>query len=115
MLLERRPRGALLELVGHLGETGFGAVLVTLRARAADANRTDGVVADLHRYAAAQRDDIEQLALAGQFGGRAGPLRPFPGGTVEGARRVGLATGELDIVRRCPIALQENAQPPGAI
>jgi hypothetical protein len=45
----------------------------------------------------------------------AGTLRPLRRRTTEGARRIGLALCELDIVRCGLVALEKDAQPSGAV
>ena len=44
-----------------------------------------------------------------------GALRPLGGRPSEGQRRIGLAAGQFEIVRRRPIALEENTEPACAI
>src|ERR1700726_1745768 len=98
---------ASLQLVGHLGDAGYRAGLFLRLAAdgAAQADGADGLLADVDRHATAERDAVRQRALALVGGFRA--LRPFGGGHPEGARRVGLAAGELDVVGARVVALEE--------
>ena len=68
---------------------------------------------DFDGNAALQRNDVGQhpLPLKCCFGA----LRPLGGRASEGQRGIGLAAGQFDIVRRRPIALEENTEPAGAI
>ncbi len=56
---------------------------------------------------------FESDALAGNLG--LGALRPLDGGAPERARRIGLALGQLDIVRRDSVAHNKSLQPPRTI
>src|SRR5262245_64879310 len=105
----------LFQLVRHLGNPGVGALLVALGARAADADGADGLVADLDRHPAAQRNDVGELALGGELGHLGGALGPLRAGAPESARGIGLAGGEFEVVRVGLVRLQEHAQPGGAI
>src|SRR6266852_1673165 len=97
----------LLQLIRHLGEPRARAGLVlVLTGRAAHADGADGLVADHDRQAAAERDDVGEHALAHKPA-LGGALRPLGRGAAEGARRVGLAAGELGGVRRRAVAAQE--------
>ena len=66
-----------LQLIRHLGDAGLGAGFIAGLARAADADRPDGVVADVDRDAAAERDHVGELALGGEIGAFLGLLRPL--------------------------------------
>src|SRR5215467_14248525 len=95
----------LLQLIGHLGDAGIAAGLFlrsTIRG-AAETDAADRLVADLDRNAAMQRNDLGERSLAGNIG--LGALAPIDGGATESARRIGLALGQLQIVRRGTIAL----------
>src|SRR5215831_2339910 len=105
----------LLELVRHLGDPGHGAFLVAFRARAAHADRADGLVADLDRDAAAQRDDVGELPLRGDLRRLRRPFGPFRAGAAEGARGIRLAPRQFEIVRVGLVRLQKYSQPPSAI
>ena len=50
-----------------------------------------------------------KLALCGKFRSRRGTLRPFRRGAAKGARRVGFALREFDIMWRGFVALKETA------
>src|SRR5712691_1983717 len=94
----------LLQLIGHLGDTGLAARLFLRPAirGAAETDATDGLLADLDRNTALQRNDFGKAALALRLG--LGALRPLNGGAPERPRRIGLALGELEIVRRGSVA-----------
>src|SRR6266702_8370435 len=105
----------LLQLVRHFGDAGLAAGLFLLPAvrGPAQADAADRIFADFDRNAALERNDLGKRPLAGDVG--LGALRPFDGSPPESPRRIGLAAGELDIMRRRPIALEENSQPACAI
>src|SRR4029079_13585890 len=90
---------ASFQLIGHLGEAGHGALLVAFAPRPADADRADRFLTDLDRNAAAQRDNIGQFTLPRERRHVARALPPFRRGAAEGARRVGLAARQFEIVR----------------
>ena len=94
-----------LQLIGDLGDAGAraGFLLGLAAGRAAQADAADGLLADHDRHAAAERNDIGQHPLA--LIGGLGPLRPGRGRAPERARGIGLAAGELEIVRRAAVAL----------
>src|SRR5207237_10177853 len=102
----------LSQLIRHLGDAGLGTGLLLGLAtrRPAQANSTDRVLADHDWTAAAERNDVRKTTLPGDVAfGRA--LRPFGRGTPERQRGIGLAAGQLEIVRRGVIALEKHAHP----
>src|SRR3981189_2162220 len=94
----------LLQLIRHLGDAGLAARLFLRPAvrGAAETDATDGLFADLDWNAALQRNDLGKAALALRLG--LGALRPFDRGAPERPRRIGLALGKLEIVRRGSVA-----------
>src|SRR6266487_2559179 len=85
----------LLELIRHLVDARFGAALVAGLVVAAHADAADRLVADLDRVAAAERNHVGELALAGVLLAGFGAVAPFQRGTAECASRVGLAPRQL--------------------
>src|SRR5713101_5877399 len=108
-------RAASLELIGDLVDSGLCAGLFLRLAadRAAQADRTDRIPAGIDRHSAAKRDDIGKHPLPRIRG--LGVLRPLRRGLAERARGVGLAAGKLDVMRIGVVALEEDAQPAGAV
>src|SRR6266571_1225913 len=95
-----------LELIGHLLQPGLGAGFVLLLAwSAAHPDSTYGILADLDRNAAAERDHIGQASLPEQVGARRGALRPFHAWPAESDRGIGLPTRQFDIGEARPVAL----------
>src|SRR5262245_59106443 len=110
------PRATpLLQLIRHFGDAGLAARLF-LRPPigcAAETDAADRLFADLDRNTTLQRNDLGKRSLTGNLG--LGALRPLDGGAPERARRIGLALGQLDIVRRDPVAHDNGLQPPCTI
>src|SRR5882724_8863622 len=107
--------GYLLQLIRHLGDAGLAARLFLRPAigGTAETDATDGLFADLDWNAALQRNDLGKAALALRLG--LGALRPLDRRAPEGARRIGLALGQLEIVRRGSVAHNKGFQPACAI
>jgi hypothetical protein len=105
----------LVQLIRHLSDAGFpaGFFLRPAVRSAAETDTADSLFADFDWNAALERDHFRKLPLAGNLDLSA--LRPFEGCPPESPGRVGFAAGQFEIVRRSPIALDENAQPPSAI
>src|SRR2546430_5657813 len=101
----------LPQLIRHLGVAGFAPrpLLRTAIRSAAETDAADRLLADLDRNAPLQRNDLGEAALALRLG--LGALRPLDGGPPERTCRIGLALGELDIVRRDPVAHNNGLQP----
>src|SRR5438445_1718814 len=97
----------LLQLVRHLGDAGLAAGLFLRPAvrGPAQADAADRIFADLDRNAALERNDLGKRPLAGDVG--LGALRPFDGRPPESPRRIGLADGELYIMRRTAYDLEK--------
>src|SRR5436190_15242575 len=103
----------LLELIGHAIEAGLRVGLIALRARPAHPNRPDGQVAEFDRQTAARADYVGKIALWRQIRIVDRALGPLRGRTTEGQCRIGLAPGQLEIMRARGVALQEHPQPAG--
>src|ERR1700722_2315844 len=110
-----RLRAALFQHVRGLRDAGYGAALVAASERAAHPDRTDRLVLVFDGNAAGERDYVPKLALRREWRVAARSLRPVRRVGGEGARRVGFASGKLDIVWVRLVALKEDAQPADAI
>src|SRR5215831_10575657 len=106
----------LFQLILDLCNAGLCAgFLLGLAARCpTQADGTDRVVANHDRNSSAERNDIRETALTG-YVAFCRAFRPIGGSPPERQSRVGLAAGELEIMRGCSIALEKYTQPAGTI
>src|SRR5882672_8697829 len=109
------PKLALLELVGNFLDASLGARLVAGLVVAADPDAADGVVADIDRIAAAQRNHLGELALTRVLLAGVGAVAPLQRRAAEGAGGVGLAAIELQAMRARIVGRNEYAHAAGAI
>src|SRR6266850_3453392 len=115
--VDKEVATGLLELRRDGGDarpsTGFVARLAAGGTRYA--NSADGLIADHDRHTAAERDDIRELPLAGQLRIPSRALCPFERRPAKGARRIGLAPSQLQIVRRGRVAVDDETYVAGAV
>src|SRR6516225_11622067 len=107
-------RRALLQLVSHLGHTGFGAGVILLLRGSGTAHAADRLVADHDRDSTAQSQDVGDIALRSVLGVERALLK-LEAGCPEHARRVCLAASHVGGLRAGLFIAQDYHHLAGAI